>query len=302
MRRTGYLNICLTIIGICLMVTLLSGCAAPRKPEPVSPMVDVQPRQTTVAEREFDGELVMFGKLRTVIQDHEEIVLNNGLYIPANEIYPILERELVQKDFRIFSGTVYPNTPIERLTRDTKAQLIITINAESKFVNSTGRFSKFRARADAKAIRGRDGTILASNRIEKIGPRQQNEERAGQLALRDIADELTKTLIDDLFSKSDQLLWAGLVIDDVTTMQDAVWLRSQLEGMEFISYVSLLKWDDSSEKATYEVIYGLKHDSDLLTQLSKIEGLEVEVSDYKPGSMEALADVINDYRPMDHYK
>ena len=302
MRSAGYFNIGSSIIGIAFIATLISGCAAPRPPESVSPMVEVRPIQTTAAEREFNGKLVKFGKLRTVIQDHEEIVLNGGIFIPANEIYPILEKELVQRDFRIFSGIVKPNTPVEKITRDTRAQLIITVTAESKFVNSTGRFSKFRARADAKAIRGRDGTILASQRIEKIGPRQQDEERAGQLALRDIADELTNTLLNDLFTKSDQLLWAGLVISDVTDMKDAVWLRSQLEGMEFISYVSLLRWDENSEKATYEVIYGLKHDSDLLSQLSKINGLKIEVSNFKPGSMDALAEVINDYRPMDHYK
>lgn len=283
------------VILILIVMSLSAGCARNAEEIQLSPRITLEPTPIPLADVEFAGKLVTFGKLRTVIQSRELIIFEDGSTKQIQEIRPILEKDLVDRDFRIFSGTVEPEATIGEISRRLKPHLVIRFDAESKFVDSTGRFSKFRGRAEAKVARGYDGSILVTEIIENMGPRQQDPERAGELALRDLAPELSRRIIDGLLAKTDQLLWAGLIIDDLPSMEEAVRIQNMIEEQPFVGYVELLKWDQESEMAVYEIIYGLEHESDIASLLSNITGLEVEISRYDPGSMKILFEDMERY-------
>ncbi len=290
------------LIPLALATLMLTACGTTRPPTPppeskVSlPPVESAPRPDPIAVEEMSGEFVSFGKLRTTVRSKEKIVDERGRESEAREIGQALERALTQRDFRIFSGAVAPASTVAELTRRTGAHLIIDVDAKSEFLNSTGHYTRYRAIADVKAIRGRDGTILASNRLEENGPRRQDSRRAGRAALHEIAEPLVEQLIRDLMMKSNQLQWAGIIINEVPDMARAQYIQRMLEQQEYIDYVELLSWDRSSRVATYEVIYGLKHDADVARALSEIPQLRIRPSSYEPGRMEVLRRSVSNYK------
>lgn len=286
-----------------LLLAMASGCATPVAPPPLQPRVvtpPVQPSgptpQEQLAQEELTGQLVKFGKLRTVLVAREVVEDPQRGEIKADEIRGALEQELVSRDFRLFSGAVPPDSDVAELTRKVKAHCVITLSARSKFVNSTGKFSKYRANAEIRAIRGHDGTILASARSEVMGPRNQDSERAGLLALRDAAPEISKQLIEQLLGKTDQLLWAGLIVRNIPTLERAHEIQRHIEGKEFVSYCELLEWNRAERTATYEIIYGLKHESDIALLLSQLAGAKITPTSYEPGRMEALRKIMSNYK------
>jgi hypothetical protein len=286
----------------CLLATvLLTACGKTVKPGVSGPMVSLPtiesaPRPDPIAVEEMAGEFVSFGKLRTVVRSKERIIDEGGKETEVREIGQALERALVQRDFRIFSGAVAPATTVAEITRRTGAHLIVDVDAKSEFVNSTGEYTRYRASADVKAVRGRDGTILASNRLEENGPRRQDSQRAGRAALDNIAEPLVEQLIRDLFAKSNQLLWAGIVINQVPSMEQALYIQRILEQKPYIDHVELLTWDRASMIATYEIIYGLKHEADIATLLAEIPRLRIRPSNYEPGRMDVLRRTVSNYK------
>lgn len=291
------------LIPLALATLMLTACGttkrpAPYIPEPIvsEPEIESAPRPDPIAVEEMSGEFVSFGKLRTVVRSKEMIVDERGTETEVREIGQALERALVQRDFRIFSGSVAPATPVAEITRRTGAHLIIDVDAKSEFLNSTGQYNRYRAIADVKAIRGRDGTILASNRLEENGPRRQDSRRAGRAALDTITEPLVEQLIRDLMLKSEQLQWAGIIINEVPDMARAQYIQRMLEQQPYIDHVELLSWDRSSRVATYEVIYGLKHETDVATALGRIPQLRIRPSEYEPGRMEVLRRSVSNYK------
>lgn len=294
MRIRGY-----CFAGFAILV-MASGCATvpPARQEPKvtldSPAIAKGSAQ--LEQEEVTGGLVKFGQLRTVILSREEVVNEQGQSQTVQELRPELESELAARDFRMFSSLVGPDTGIARASRETKAQLVIEVIARSEFVNSTGKFSKYRANGEARAVRGRDGTLLAVARAEKTGPRHQDDERAGILALRDLGPDLNNELIAKLVDKQSQLLWAGLIINRVNTANQAQSILRQLEASRFIDYVELLSWDKETREATYEIIYGLRHDSDLIDELNRITGMSIKPTAYAPGQMTVFQEILRRYK------
>ncbi|MFH0909538.1 MAG: hypothetical protein V1929_12330 [bacterium] len=288
--------------SVAVLALLLTGCATttPPKLEPrieAPPAASVSPSPAEVlAQEDMSGQLVTFGKLRTVLRGKEVIIDENGSERQASEIRPELEQDMVKRDFRIFSGAVLPDSDVAGITRETKAHLVVTIDAKSEIVNSTGNFSKYRASAEVKAIRGHDGTILAEARAEAMGPRQQDSDRAGQLALRSLTPDLSKQLLEGLLGKTDQLLWAGLIINSVQSMDKALAIQRGIESKSFVSYVELLNWDRDTQVATFEIIYGTKHESDVALLLNDIPHVKVRPTKYEPGRMEVLRKTMTGYK------
>lgn len=295
-------------------VALAAGCATvpPPPPPPPPPTVvtdNAQGRvtqppaiqtqrvvQETKKQEEMTGDLVRFNQIRTVLVADESIQLPNGRMVRADEIRPILENELIARNFRIFSGAVAPETDVAVLTRKVHGHLLVRVQAKSEFVNTTGKFSKYRARAEAQAIRGRDGTKLSLATAEAVGPRKQDDERAGELALRQIAQGLADELVQDLMTKTDQLLWSALVVRGVDSSAKAKQIEAQLEAQAGLGYVELLGWDEASRVATYEIMHGLKHDSDLLSALARIPGVRIQVAQYQPDRMDTLRRVMLNFK------
>ena len=288
--------------------SLLAGCATLPPPPPpavpppprvitdgtterIAPPPPVQ-RQAVIEETRkqeaLSGDLVRFNFIRTVLLTDETLTLADGRTVRADEIRPILENELIARNFRIFSGSVPPETSVAQLTRDVHCHLVVKVKANGEFVNTTGKFSKFRARAEAQAIRGRDGTELALATVEANGPRKQDPERAGQLALREAATNLADQLVRDLMAKTDQLLWSALVVQKVDTVAKAKAIETQLAAQAGLGYVELLGWDEASRTATYEIMHGLKKDSDMIAALAQVLGGRVQIAAYQPDSMETL--------------
>ncbi|MBN1672416.1 MAG: hypothetical protein JXR37_15355 [Kiritimatiellae bacterium] len=278
-----------TILKTAVAASLAAACVGCVKPGPL-PQPEPRTAITQLPEMpaEMNGQLLTFGKLRTVILPRETIVMRDGRTVQADEIGQALQEEFARRDFRMFVGPPPAKGSVAELSRKTQAQLVVALDATSKFVNSTGRFSKFRAQADVKAVRGRDGTLLAASRVEKMGPRHQDDERAGRLALSSLSEALCAELIEKLYQKSDDLLWAGLVINNVRSMQDALGIQNKLESQPAVSYVELLEWDKETKTATYEVIYGLKHESDIAALVTQHIGIKTQMSHYTPGTVEAL--------------
>lgn len=297
MRTKPYQAIALSALAL---VTLWSsGCATVTSPPP-SPKVTIEaetrpPGAEALQQEAASGQLVKFGQLRTVVVSSEEVIGEDGRAREVTEIRPELESELAARDFRMFSSSVGPSTDIAKLSRETKAQLVIDLKARSKFVNSTGKFSKYRAAGEIRAIRGRDGTLLAVARSEKMGPRSQNAERAGELALRTITTNLVSELVAKLFDKQDQLLWAGIVIDQVVSAERAQEILRALEASPVIDYVELLSWDSVAREAVYEVTYSARHDSDLIDVVNRIKGINLRTADYDPGSMSVFQEILRRY-------
>lgn len=258
-------------------------------PDSAQPPVAVPSRAAEILRQEqLTGELVKFGKLRTVIQCQERVIGEDGAETAAAEIKPALEKEFARRDFRMFSGAVPNISDTAQLTRKTRAHLLIGVDAKSEFVNTTGKFSKYRATADARVIRAHDGTILAVAKIEQMGPREQDAGRAGIKALRAIQEELSRQLIEALLEKSDQLLWAGLVVTNVPDMATATEIQNGLEKSSFVSYAELLEWNKETKSASFEIIYGTKHESDILSLVNGIPRMKVKPSEYAPGKMEVF--------------
>lgn len=286
-----------------VLLALAAGCSTPMQPPPLQPRVVTPPIQPSgptpqeqLAQEEMTGQLVKFGKLRTVLVAREVVENPQQGEIRADEIRPAIEQELVARDFRLFSGSVPPDSDVAELTRKVKAHCVITVSARSKFVNSTGKFSKYRATAEVRAIRGHDGTILASARSEVMGPRSQDSERAGQLALRDAAPEIARQLIEQLLGKTDQLLWAGLIVRNIPTLERAHEIQRHIESKDYVSYCELLEWNRADRTATYEIIYGLKHESDIALLMGQLSGAKITPSSYEPGRMEALRKIMSNYK------
>lgn len=298
-----------------LALALLAGCATvppPAPPPSSAPRVvtdgdadrlsqppPAQQRKVVQQTREDEmltGDLVRFNQVRTVLATDERIELPDGRSVEADEIRPLLEDELVERNFRIFSEAIPPGTDVAELTRKVRGHLLVKVVAESRFVNTTGKFSKFRAKAEAQAIRGRDGTKLSVATAEATGPRKQDPERAGQMALRDIAASLVDELVNDLMAKSDQLLWSALVVRGVDTSAKAKQIESLLEAQPGLGYVELLGWDENSRVATYEIMHGRLHDSDILQALSALPGVRVQVSEYEPDRMQTLRRVLLNFK------
>lgn len=97
-------------------------------------------------------------------------------------------------------------------------------------------------------------------------------------------------------AKTDQLMWSALVIRGVDTAAKAKQFEAQLEAQEGLGYVELLGWDDKTNVATYEIMHGLKHDSDLLGAMARIPGLQVRVAKYAPDSMETLRRLMGNFK------
>ncbi len=285
-----------------MALALITGCASPKLADP-TPRILLPPQGSVSAtpaqvikEAETGGQLVSFGKLRTVLLANEVITDQGGKEQQAREILPALEGEFAKRDFRMFSGATAPSTDIAAITRATRAHLVVTVNARSEFVNSSGKFAKYRASGEARAVRGRDGTVLAVVRGETMGPRQQEEDRAGLLALRELTPILSTQLVEELLRKSDQLLWAGLLINNVPTMNRALEIQQAIESEGTVSYVELLEWSKETQVATYEIIYGMAHESDVGLLLNRIPGMKIRASTYEPGQMDALRKTLNNYK------
>ncbi len=301
-RRSTYRD-WLILAPLALVTVFLTGCgtarpgtAPPPRARVTPPPTESPPRLDPIEAEEMSGEFISFGKLRTVIRSNERVIDAQGGQTDVSEIGQALERGLVQRDFRIFTGSVTPAGSIAELTRRTGAHLVIDIDARSEFLNSTGHFTRYRAVADVKAIRGRDGTLLASNRLEDNGPRRQDSLRAGRAALEQLASPLVDELIRDLMRKSDQLLWAAIVINQVPNMAQAQHIRLMLEQRDYVDHVELLAWDQESRVATYEVIYGLQHEADIAQLLSEIPQLGIRPSRYEPGRMDVLRRNVSRYK------
>ncbi|MBA4386637.1 MAG: hypothetical protein C0404_01580 [Verrucomicrobia bacterium] len=313
-RCTIQISAAMVIAG---SILYLAGCKSQPIPlEPIKPRVELPPRTTPVAtapaavdkpatpatpkeimkQEEQTGQLVKFGKLRTVISAREQIVDKDGKATAASEIKPLVEKQLVDRDFRIFSDAVPPDTKIAEMARKVKAHLLISIDAKSEFVNSTGMFSKYRASAEAKAVRGHDGTELVVIKTEAEGPREQDPKRAGLLALRELQNKVAKELMEGLLGKTDQLLWAGLMVNNVQSMEAAVQIQNALEKNEVISYVELIDWSKQTQVAVFEIIYGAKHESDLATALQGIPGVKIKLTKYEPANMEVLKKQVTNYK------
>ncbi len=285
-----------------MVVGFATGCSTVQPPPSAGRVSTSVPGASAPSGRDLvemesaTGQLIKFGQLRTVIRSRENVIGSDGSTRQVEEIRPELDRELASRDFRMFSGTVAPATDIAGISRATDAQLVLDVKAESKFVNSTGKFSKYRAEGEIRAIRGRDGTILAVARAEQMGPRHQDDERAGILALREITPTLSTDLIAQLIDKQNQLLWAGLIINRVNTASQAQSILRQLEASSFIDYVELLSWDNATREACYELIYGLRHDSDLIDELSRIQGITIKPTAYDPDQMTVLQKIMRRFK------
>jgi len=287
------------IVWAALAVGLTAGCAT-NKPA-VGPPTTVpvpKPRVTTAEppQTELRADLVRFGKLRTVIRARELAVGPDGAITQVSEIGPALERDLAARDFRIFAGSVKADSPIAEMVRQSGAQLIVEVDAKSEFVNTTGRFAKYRATADVRAVRGRDGSLLARSRFEEMGERSQDDKRAAVLALRALQDRVAQDLVGKLMAKAEQILWAGLIVGDVPTLDMAVEIRNTLEKSGLVDYAELLQWDDKKRAAIYEIIYGMEHESDLPALLKAVKGMRVKPTGFDPGSMEVLRKKLSNYK------
>ena len=286
------------LVPVCA-VMVLTGCSTPR-PIVQEPRVTVAPPSRpgveVVRDEASTGQLVKFGHLRTVIRSNEQVEPQQGAARKVEELRPELERELARRDFRLFSDAVVPAGDVAQLSRATRAQLILDINARSSFVNSTGAFSRYRADGEIRALRGRDGTLLAVARAEELGPRHQDDHRAGLLALREIGPSLTEELIGKLIDKQTQLQWAGLIINRVNSAAQAQSILRQLEQSPYVDYVELLDWNDTTREATYELIYGLRHDSDLIHELGRVQGMTIRPTTYEPGNMRVFQEILRRYK------
>lgn len=284
-----------TVCVSALILTVVTGCGTTR-PAPDIPPVVTRPDPARPPQQELSAELVSFGKLRTVVHTTEKITHQNGQTETVREIAPMLERELVQRDFRLFSGQVPATTQIAQITRDTRAHVVLFVNGESRFVNSTGRFSVYRAETEVRAVRAGDGSLLSVARNEQNGPRRQDPRQAGRYALRASGGDLAETLMEDLVAKSDQLRWSGLIINWVPSLQRANQLVRELEALPHIDHVELLEWDRSTQVAVYEVIHGLRRESDLVLALQQMQGLRVQPTKYQPERMEVFRRIMARYR------
>ena len=290
------------VLGLCALM-LASGCGTTRQPVPPprSQVTAPEPPETlpapTVAGQEaMYGTYASFGQLRTVIRSKERTINEHGRESEAREIVPLMERELVLRNFRLFSQVMAAPTDLAEITRQTHAHLLIDVDAQAEFVNSTGRFSKYRALADLRAIRPADGTIVASQRMEQMGPRSQNPERAGLLALRELAKPVTEQLIQDLYAKSGQLRWFGLSINPVPTHNQATQIRRILADQPNVEYVELLGWDRETQTATFEVVHGLQHESDIPSLLNQVPHLRPRPTQAGDGSMTIFRNRLTHYK------
>ncbi len=266
----------------------------PDAPPSPPPEVEVK-KPADITELESSGQLVKFYQLRTMIIADETMVDQTGQTFPINELEAELRRALVQRDFRIFSDRVGPGSDVARLSRQHKPQLLVYVTAQSKFNNTTGRFSRYRANGEIRAVRGRDGTELALVRKEAMGPRHQEDDQAGRQAIRQITPDLVNELLSRLVDKETQLRWAGLVVDGITSIHQANSIVRQLEANPYIEYVELLEWDRESRVASFEIIYGLRHDADLANSLRSLKGINIRPAEYRPDEMKAFRDLLKLY-------
>lgn len=308
--RTKRMNSCriyIQILSVCALMGAASGCAnlgrgrtevqppPPQFSQPESP-ASLSDTPTVTEQEALYGSYASFGQLRTAIRSTEQIIDEEGNTSDAEEILPLLERELVLRDFRLFQQVLAAPTELAEITRKTHAHLLIDLDARAEFVNSTGRFIKYRAQADLRAIRPMDGTIVASQRIEQTGPRSQNPERAGQLALRSLAEPVTGQLIQDLADKSNQLRWFGLSINPVATHKQAAQMRRILASQPHVAYVELLQWDRQTQTAVFEIVHGLQHDSDIQTLLDQVPRLRARPTQTTDGSMIIFRNRLTHYK------
>lgn len=309
MRRSNRLRGACGVVAGAFIVSLFgTGCSTtprPVEPREYRPIMETpsadrpaqRPSAETVREIErMTGELVTFGKLRTVILSREVVIDEDGTEHEVHEIRPLLEREFAQRDFRMFTGMVQPGSTVARLTRDQHAHIVVDLDARSRFLNTTGRFVRYRAEASARVIRGRDGTLLATSRHELSGSRGQDSLRAGQLALRSVGEEVKKTVIDDLMSKSDQLQWGAIVVQPVVDVDMANYIRRELEASGAVSYAELLEWNSQERKATYEVIYALRNESDVATAIAGIPKLRITPERVGGGEIGVIRERMRHYR------
>lgn len=298
MRTT--VSIAFHVAAALIAALIMCGCSTVTPPEPTGKVTFPPPRETSgkelLAMDESTGQLINFGHLRTVIRSVESVESQDGSSRTVEEIRPELERELATRDFRMFSSAVSPDTDIAKLSRETKAQLVLDVRASSRFVNSTGKFSKYRASGEIRAIRGRDGALLAVAKSEQVGPRSQNDERAGVMALRSITTNLASEIVAKLADKQSQLQWSGLIINRVNSAAQAQAILRALEASANVDYVELLDWNKDTREATYEIVYGLRHDSDLIDELNRIKGMKIRPSAYEPGNMSVFQSILSRYK------
>jgi hypothetical protein len=293
---------CRQILALCAIMSMAAGCATSGPKPPPESVLDLpgagrQSIAPPVAQQEtLFATYASFGQLRTVIRSSERVKNQAGQEVTVSEITPLLERELVLRNFRLFNQVMAAPTDLTEITRRTYAHLVIDLDARSEFVNSTGQFSKYRALADLRAVRPLDGTIVSSGRMEQMGPRAQDPNRAGLLALRQLAEPVTKQLVQDLADKSGQLRWFGLSINPVANHNQAVQIRQTLAQQPNIEYVELLGWDRQTQTANYEVIHGLKHESDIPVLLSQIPYLRPRPTGTDDGQMRIFRNRLTHYK------
>jgi hypothetical protein len=289
------------LLALSAVVAVAAGCSTPRPPPPppiVMPSAPVAsaPVPTVAQQEAMSGTYASFGQLRTVIRATERVIDAQGRTTDVREIAPLMERELVLRNFRLFNQVMATPTDLAAITRRTHAHLVIDLDARAEFVNSTGQFNRYRAHADIRAVRPMDGTIVSSLRLEEIGPRNQKPDRAGLLALRELAEPASTQLIQDLFDKAGQLRWFGLSVNPVATQNLAVQIRQTLAAQPHVDYVELLSWDGESQTAHFEVVHGLQHESDIPALLERVPRL-------RPRSTQAGDSQMSIFRNrLTHYK
>ncbi len=305
MRLMMKYSLCLLLLSAGLFST--TGCATvgadrtpPPPPDPVvtppQPPVTPEPVPTVVEQEGLYGSYASFGQLRTVIRANERVRDQQGREVKADEMASQLERELVLRNFRLFNQVMAAPTDIAEISRRTHAHLVIDLDARSEFVNTTGRFSRYRAEADVRAVRPADGTILVSRRAEEMGPRNQNPDRAGRLALRALAESVSEQLVQDLFDKANQLRWFGLSITPVATHNQAAQIRQTLARQANVEYVELLAWDRDTQTAKFEIVHGLQHESDIPALLRQVPGLRARPTEAGGGDMQIFRNRLTHYK------
>ena len=107
---------------------------------------------------------------------------------------------------------------------------------------------------------------------------------------------MSKKLVDGLLAKTDQLCWAGLIVNHVPDMKAAMQIQQGIGQKSMVTHVELLDWQKGTGRAYFEIIYGLPHESNLIAELQDIRGVQIRPSAYQPDNMDIFRKTMAGYK------
>jgi len=217
------------------------------------------PRMSDAQKQKIINETLM-NLMRVIVCGNETVELSDGNERTSTGLEKLTSR-LAELGFNVIQNdgklSFNPSESEQNHFRyENKCNLLFLLKGQARQADKFGNFYSFQCKQKMKVLNLTTHQVIALKTFTSRGKRATSQTDAAESAIEKTTGELANYITDEIIRKWEvaSLLRVKLRVTDLDTVAMADDIRVGLQKRVGIYYVSLERWDKSSEIGEYEIL------------------------------------------------